>query len=158
VSPADITPVNFYIAVHTGRFIRRNRHDLARPEKSTLGVDFVGGKGMPFQRRSSQRGAGPRLKGYVADLERRSGNLSFRFGHRSRGARSRDIGGCRDCCRHAQASDEIASIHPFVHVDHSCIAAPYRQIVTSSRFQGVVTMAARRDDLRLDSDMQKGPP
>src|SRR5215470_5464162 len=79
----------FDIAVDTGRFIRRNRHDLARAEKSTLGVDFVGGKGMPFQRRSSQSGARPRLKGHMADLERRSWNLSFRVGDCSRGARSR---------------------------------------------------------------------
>src|SRR5258708_26005637 len=85
----------FYIAVDTGRFIRRNRHDLARAEKSALGVDFVGGKGMPFQCWSSQSGAGPRLKGHVPALERRTGNLSFRFGDRSPAPRSRDIGGLR---------------------------------------------------------------
>src|SRR5262249_57683449 len=124
----------FYSPVDPASFIRRNRHDLARAKKSTLSVDLVGGKGMPFQRRSSQSSARPRLKGHMANLERCIGNLSFRFGDRSCSTRSRDIGGFRYCCRYTQASDEIASIHAFVHVSHSCIPAAYRQMVISSRF------------------------
>src|SRR5262249_30691835 len=150
------SPELFDIAIDTGSFICRNGHDLARAKKSTLGIDLVGGEGMPFQRRSSQSGARPRLKGHMADPERRSGNPSFRFGDRSRGARSRDIGGCRYCCRYTQASDEIASVHAFVHVSHSCIPAAYRQIGMSSRFRAVVAMAARRDGLSLAATFKKG--
>jgi hypothetical protein len=70
----------------------------------------------------------------MANLERCGGNPSFRFGDCSRSTPSRDIGGCRYCCRYAQASEEIASIHTFVHISHSCIPAAYWEIVMSSRF------------------------
>src|SRR5262249_46726573 len=62
VSPADITPVNQ--SMPSASFIllssltlpstpaASSAANLARAEKPTLGVDLVGGKGMPFQRRS----------------------------------------------------------------------------------------------------------
>ena len=109
----------FYIAIDAGGFIRRNGHDLARAEKSALGIDLVGGKRVSFQRRSSQGGAGPRLKGHMTDLERRGGNIPFRFGDCSRRARRRDIRARPDCCCHAQAAHETAPIHSFVHITRS---------------------------------------
>jgi hypothetical protein len=98
------SPELFDIAIDTSGFIRRNGRDLARAKKSALGVDLVGGKGMPLQRRSSQIGAGPGLKGHMTDLKRRVGNFSFRCNDGARDTRSRDISACAQCCRHAHAA------------------------------------------------------
>jgi hypothetical protein len=122
----------FHIAVDTGGFVRCNGHDLARAEKSAFGVDLVGGKRMPFQRRRSQIGARPRRKGHMTHLERRVGNFSFRR-DRSGGTRGRDIGARAESCCEPQAADEASPIDGFAHVRPSCAPPAYRRTIMPSR-------------------------
>src|SRR5207253_921346 len=91
-------------------------------------------------------GARAGLKCHVTDLERRGGNLPFRFECRSRRARSRDIPARSHYRRQAQAADEAAPIYPFVHISHSCVLVTYRQIFNSSTFAALLAKAARAEN------------
>ena len=120
----DLHPSQLFdIAVDAGSLIRRNGHELARTQKSALGIDLIGGKGVPFQGGRAERSAWSRLKRHVTELERRHGNLSFRR-HRSCGARRGNAGTCAHRRRHAEAADKAAPVHALVHVGHSLFRAP----------------------------------
>src|SRR5262249_20113583 len=148
----------FDIAVDTGRFIRRNRHDLACAEKSALGVDLVGGKGMPFQCRSPQSGAGSRLKGHMADREGGGGNLSFRLGARPRAAR----GAATYAVAATVAATPKLPMKLRRSTRSSMSATPIWRHHTGKsscrRDSGCCRYGGNAGWVKVDSDMQKGPP
>jgi hypothetical protein len=119
------------VAVDAGGFIGGQGCDLAGAEKSALGIDLVGGQGVPFQRRRAQIGAGARQEGHVTDLERRGGNPAFRR-HRTRSTRRCDQRAGSRRRRHAQAAEETAPIHGFAHADLSFALIAYSRAVRRS--------------------------